>query len=108
MPFAGPPSRSRRRLRQLPDGQADEQASALTRRAHDLQSPVHGRNPVRQARRPDPREGSAPPTPSSATSITSSPSGRSALMITALAFEYLPTLASASDTTKYAVASTAG
>src|SRR5207249_2662786 len=51
-------------------------------------------------RNPDPRAGSAPPTPSSDTSTRSSPPGHSARTTTAVAFAYLDTLARASETTK--------
>src|SRR6185369_7433280 len=53
-------------------------------------------------RRPDPRESSAPPMPSSAISISSMPSRSDTRIAAAVACAYLATLVSASDATKYA------
>src|SRR4029078_9165127 len=56
--------------------------------------------------RPEPRAASAPPTPSSAISIATPPGVRVRRSDAAVASAYLPTLASASQATKYTASST--
>ena len=74
-------------------------AGAATRGALDLEPPVERLDPVGEAAEPRAAHGSAPPTPSSATSTRTRPFWRSARTCTADASAYLATFVSASETT---------